>query len=118
MILNRSLFSKLDSKNEPSSFKEALKHEYWIEAMKVEYETLMKKKIWDLVSHPNECNVIGNKQIYKVKYNSIGEIEKYKARLVAKGFAYKYEVDYKKTLNLVAKMPTIRLIVAISVAQG
>ena len=44
MILNKSLFAKIDSKNEPSSFKEASKYEYWMEAMKVEYEALMKNQ--------------------------------------------------------------------------
>jgi len=58
-----------------------------MEAMKVEYEALMKNKTWNLVPYPNEKNVIGNKWIYKVKFNSIRDIKKYKARLVAKGFA-------------------------------
>ena len=50
-----------------------------MKAMKVEYEALMKNKTWDLVPYPNEKNVIGNKWIYKVKFNSVGDIEKYKA---------------------------------------
>ena len=54
--------------------------------MKVEYEVLMKNKNWDLVPYPNENNVIGNKWIYKVKFNLVGDIDKYMARLVAKGF--------------------------------
>lgn len=44
MILNKSLFYKIDIKNEISSFKEALKHECWMEAMKVDYEALMKNQ--------------------------------------------------------------------------
>ena len=87
MTLNKSLFAKIDNKNEPSSFKEVSKQECWMVSMKVEYEALMKNETWDLVPYPNEKNVIGNKWIYKVKFNSVGDIEKYKVRLVAKGFA-------------------------------
>lgn len=49
MTLNKSLFTKIDSKNEPSSFKEASKHECWMQAMNVEYEDLMKNQTWDLI---------------------------------------------------------------------
>jgi len=61
MTLNKSLFTKIDSKNEPSSFEEASKKECWMNSMKVEYEALMKNQTWDLVPYLNECNVIGNK---------------------------------------------------------
>ena len=118
MTLNKSLFFKINNKNEPSSFKQASKHECWMEAMKVEFEALMKNKTWDLVPYPNEKNVIGNKWIYKVKYNLVGDIEKYKARLVAKGVAQKYGVDYEETFALMAKMPTVRIILSLSATQG
>ena len=62
--------------------------------------------------------MIRNKWIYKVKFNSIGDIEKYKARLVAKGFAQKYSIDYEKTFSPMAKMPTVRIIFALFAAQG
>ena len=61
MTLNKFLFTKIDHKNEPSTFKDASKQECWMETMRVEYETLMKNKTWDLVLYPNEKNVIENK---------------------------------------------------------
>ena len=75
---------------------------------------------WNLgfSSLSNEKNVIGNKWIYKVKFNSVEDIEKYKARLVAKGFAQKYGVDYEETFALMVKMPTIRVILALQATQG
>jgi len=118
MTINKYLFAKIDCKNEPSSYKEASKHECWMNAMNVEYEVLLKNQTWDLVPYPNERNVIGNKWIYKVKYNLVGEIEKYKTRLVAKGFAKKYRVDYEKTFAPMAKMSTVRVILALSATQG
>jgi len=89
MTLNKSLFAKIDSKHEPSSFKDASKHECWVEAMKIEYEVLIKNETWDLVPYLNKKNVIGNKWIYKVKFNLVGDYEKYNVRLIAKGFAQK-----------------------------
>jgi len=118
MTINKSFFTKIDCKNEPSSYNEASKHESWMNVMNMEYEDLMKNQTWDLVPYPNEHNVIGNKWIYKVKYNSVREIEKYKARLIAKGFTQKYGFDYEETFALVEKMPNARVILALSVAQG
>ena len=69
-----------------------------------------------MVPYPNDNNVIGNKWIYKVKFNLVGDIEIYKARLVAKDFAKKYGVDYEETFAPMAKMPTIRIILALLVA--
>ena len=60
--------------------------------MKVKYEDLIKNQTWNLVPYPNEQNFIENKWIYKIKYNSAGEIEKYKVRLVAKGFTQKIRI--------------------------
>jgi len=80
--------------------------------MKVEYDALIKNQTWNLVPYPNECNMIGNKWVYKVKYNSIREIEKYKARLVAKYFSQKYGVDYEEIFALAVNMPTIKMILA------
>jgi len=62
--------------------------------------------------------VIGNKWNNKVKFNSIGDIKKYKVRLVDKGFAQKYEIDYEETFTPMKKMPIIRIILALSIAQG
>ena len=44
MTLNKSLFAKIDNKNEPSAFKDASKQECQMEAMRVEYEVLMKNE--------------------------------------------------------------------------
>ena len=61
MTLNKSLFTKIDHKNEPSTFKNASKQECWIESMRVEYDVLMKNETWNLVPYLNEKNMIENK---------------------------------------------------------
>jgi len=38
--------------NEPSSFKEAVKHQVWKDAMNEEYESIMKNDVWDVVPKP------------------------------------------------------------------
>ncbi len=73
---------------------------------------------WELVALQEDKKAIGCKWVYKVKHNADGSMSKYKARLVAKGYAQIYGIDYEETYNLVAKMTTIRAIIAMVAAKG
>ena len=68
----------------PKNTLDALKDPKWKKAMNDEYHALMKSKTWTLIPNNQNCKLIGNKWIYKVKENSNDSINKYKARLVAK----------------------------------
>jgi hypothetical protein len=71
---------------EPSTYKEAVKHKEWQQAMVEEYQVVIDNNTWKLVDCPTGVKPIGCKWVYRIKYNQHGEIDKYKARLVAKGF--------------------------------
>ena len=53
------------------------------------------------------------KWIYKTKFNENGEVNKYKARLVAKGYTQQHGIDYTEVFAIVARMETVRLVVAL-----
>ena len=63
---------------------------------------------------PKEKQVVGVKWIYKIKKNERGEVEKYKAHLVEKGFSQQHGVDYDEVFAPVARLETIRLIIALA----
>ncbi|CAL8174352.1 unnamed protein product [Prunus armeniaca] len=73
-----------------------------------------KNGTWELVDRPNEKPVIGVKWVYKTKLNLDGLVQKNKARLVAKGYAQKPGLDYNETYASVARLDTIRTLIALA----
>jgi hypothetical protein len=106
---NFSLFTQ-----DPIYFEDVIKEQHWINEMNEEIESIKKNDTWDLVDLPKEKECIGVKWVYKTKYKANGEVEKYKARLVAKVFAQEYGVDYNEKFALVARLDTIRMVLAIA----
>lgn len=52
--------------------------------MEDEYNAKIKNRTWTLIPNNQNYKVIGNKWVYRVKYNPDDTINKYKARLVVK----------------------------------
>ena len=99
---------------QPTCFEEAAKQKEWVEAMNNEIDAIERNKTWDLVNLPVGKNTIGVKWIYKKKLNEKGEIDKHKARLVAKGFSQQHGIDYGETFAPVARLDTVRFVLAIA----
>lgn len=103
---------------EPVSFEEALKNDKWVNAMKEELKSIEKNHTWQLMELPKLKRPIAVKWVFKVKRNPAGEVVKHKARLVAKGFLQKEGVDYGEIFAPVARIETVRLVVAIASMKG
>ena len=84
--------------------------------MMKELQAIKENETWTLVSKPERKSVIGVKWIFKVKGHFNGKISKLKARLVGKGYSQQLGVDYCETFAPIARMDTIKLLIAI-VAQ-
>ncbi len=103
---------------EPICFEDAIGHALWDKAMDEEMAALDANMTWKLVPLPEGKKAIGCKWVYKVKHNSDGSISKYKARLVAKGYAQTHGIDYEETFSPVAKMATVRAVIAVVTSRG
>ncbi|KAA0045094.1 putative mitochondrial protein [Cucumis melo var. makuwa] len=110
-------FSIIMSLDEPSSYKEASTNPLWQQAMNDELQALEKTHTWDYVDLPPGKKPIGCKWIFKVKTHSDGSIERYKARLVAKGYSQEYDIDYEVTFAPVARMTSVRSLLAIAATK-
>ena len=103
---------------DPVTLEDAYQFEEWREAMQAEMKMIEGNKTWELVEKPENKNAIGVKWIFRTKYNVDGTVNKYKARLVVKGYVQQPGIDYGDTFAPVARMDTIRLLLAISANKG
>ncbi|GKU98443.1 hypothetical protein SLEP1_g11451 [Rubroshorea leprosula] len=107
-------FPAVTSLHEPQSYQEASSNPLWQQAMQDELQALENTRTWDLVDLPTEKSLIGCKWVYKIKTRSDGSVERYKAHLVAKGFTQEYGIDYEETFAPVARLTSVRSLLAIA----
>jgi hypothetical protein len=86
-------------------------------AMQQEYSSLMGSGTWELVDLPPGRVVINSMWIYKVKFDTMGDVSRFKARFVAKGFSQRAGLDYTETFSRVIRMSNLRLLLAIAAAR-
>jgi hypothetical protein len=56
-------------------------------------KSMDSNEVWDLVEILDGAKRVGCKWVYKTKYDSKGNVERFKARLVAKGFTQREGID-------------------------
>ncbi|GJY50235.1 zinc finger, CCHC-type containing protein [Tanacetum coccineum] len=87
---------------------------FWKEAVQSEIDSIMHNDTWELTDLPPGCKALGCKWILKRKMKVDGSIDKYKARLVIQGFRQKEGIDFFDTYAPVARISTIRLLLALA----
>ncbi|GJS69702.1 ribonuclease H-like domain-containing protein [Tanacetum coccineum] len=91
--------TNLNKSSEPTSHFKAVKKPNWIEAINNEIEALNRNNTWTDCDLPMGRKAVGSKWLWKIKYNSTCDIERYRARVVAKGFSQREGFDYLETFS-------------------
>lgn len=101
----------------PKSYSDLTNHpqqKLWKAAVQEEIESLVKNQTWDVCECPKGIKALTSKWVFKLKPESEGKEVKYKARLVARGFLQQYGRDFDETYAPVAKLSTVRTVLAVA----
>ncbi|GJR61410.1 retrovirus-related pol polyprotein from transposon TNT 1-94 [Tanacetum coccineum] len=112
---NHSNFFCFISTIEPKNINEALKDESWVVAMQEELNQFVAND--ELVPLTISQSVIGTKWVFRNKLDENGIVSRNKARLVAQGYNQQEGIDYDETYAPVARLESIRILLAIACAN-
>nr|KAJ0211662.1 hypothetical protein LSAT_V11C400220750 [Lactuca sativa] len=101
---------------DPNNFSEAMDSRdvyFWKKVIQDEIDSIMHNNTWVLSDLPPGCMALGCKWILKRKLKVGGIIDKYKSKLVIQGFRQKEDVDFFDTYAPVARISTIKILLAL-----
>ena len=75
--------------------------------------SITENQTWSLEDMPPGHRAIGLKWVIKLKRNEKEEVVKHKACLVAKGYVQKQGVDFEEVFASVARLESVRFLLAI-----
>ncbi|GJZ90614.1 retrovirus-related pol polyprotein from transposon TNT 1-94 [Tanacetum coccineum] len=113
---NQSNFYCFISTIEPKNVNEALGDKSWIVAMQEELNQFIANDVWELVPQPKNMTIIGTKWVFRNKLDENGVVSRNKARLVAQGYNQQEGIDYDETYAPVARLESIRILLAYACA--
>ncbi|GJT15799.1 uncharacterized mitochondrial protein-like protein isoform X2 [Tanacetum coccineum] len=102
---------------EPTSFTVANNSPELRQAMKEEYDALMKNGTRSLVPRASNTNVVDGKWVYRLKLDKNGAITRYKARFVANGFRQQPGIEFHEKFSPDVKSTTIRAVLSLMVTK-
>lgn len=76
---------------------------------------LESRGTWELASPPTDCELVGCRWIFSIKYLPDGTIERLKARLIAKRYSQMYGINYFGTFSSVARLNFIRILISVAI---
>nr|GEW12567.1 zinc finger, CCHC-type [Tanacetum cinerariifolium] len=113
----KEMVNSMLSYSDPRTYNEAMQSRYaafWKESIDDEIGSLIENNTCVISDFPPCCKPLGCKWIFKRKMKVDGTIDKFKARLVIQGFRQKEEIDYFDTYAPVARITSIRLLLALA----
>ncbi|GJR39093.1 retrovirus-related pol polyprotein from transposon TNT 1-94 [Tanacetum coccineum] len=88
----------------------------WIIAMQEELNQFIANDVWELVPQPRNMTIIRTELVFRNKLDKNGIVSQNKARLVAQGYNQQEGIDYDETYALVARLESIRILLAYACA--
>lgn len=114
MLLLSSAMAAMVTPRNIAEAKEQPEWPEWKAAIEKELQDLQANGTWEVVRRPVGEKMISSKWVFKIKFNSRGELERFKARLVARGFSQQYGIDFEETYSPVLKLTSLRFLAALA----
>lgn len=107
-----------DLDGEPANLEAAKRSQHWKHwetALKAEYDSIRKHKVFGQLNLTLRARPVGHKLIFSKKRDAQGRFTRFKVRLVAQGFSQRPGVDFISTYSPVLDSTTFRYLLALTV---
>nr|GFA54770.1 copia protein [Tanacetum cinerariifolium] len=84
--------------------------------MQEELNQFIANDIWELVPHPRNLTIIATKWVFRNKLDENGNVSQNTVMSVLQGYNQQEGIDYDETYSLVARLKSIRILLAYACA--